>query len=105
MSVGATWLLVPSYGIIGAAWAKVVAYLISAIMLYIFAQRVYPMKYEWGKVMSLIGLAALTYWIGTTSAVANVQPSARIILTISYALAVLALLGKGLRNILPMQRR
>ena len=105
VSVGATWLLVPSYGIIGAAWAKVVAYLISAIMLYIFAQRVYPMKYEWGKVGSLIGLAALTYWIGTTSAVANVQPSARIILTISYALAVLALLGKGLRNILPMQRR
>jgi O-antigen/teichoic acid export membrane protein len=105
VSVGATWLLVPSYGIIGAAWAKVVAYLISAIMLYIFAQRVYPMKYEWRKVMSLIGLAALTYWIGTTSAVANVQPSARIILTISYALAVLALLGKGLRNILPMQRR
>jgi O-antigen/teichoic acid export membrane protein len=105
VSVGATWLLVPSYGIIGAAWAKVVAYFISAIMLYIFAQRVYPMKYEWRKVMSLIGLAALTYWIGTTSAVANVQPSARIILTISYALAVLALLGKGLRNILPMQRR
>lgn len=105
VSVVATWFLVPSYGIIGAAWAKVVAYLISAIMLYVFAQRVYPMKYEWGKVSSLIGLVVLTYWIGTTSATVNVQPFARIILTISYAVAVFVLLGKGLRTILPMQRR
>ena len=105
VSVVATWLLVPSYGIIGAAWAKVVAYLISAIMLYIFVQRIYPMKYEWGKVISLIGLTMLTYWIGTTSATANVQSLVRIILTISYTVVVFALLGKGIRNILPMQRR
>jgi O-antigen/teichoic acid export membrane protein len=63
VSVGATWLLVPSYGIIGAAWAKVVAYLISAIMLYIFAQRVYPMKYEWRKVLAIILLCAAV-WFG-----------------------------------------
>ncbi len=105
VSVVATWLLVPTYGIIGAAWAKVVAYLISAIMLYVFAQRIYPMKYEWGKVISLIGLTMLTYWIGTTSATANVQSLVRIILTISYTVVVFALLGKGIRNILPMQRR
>jgi len=65
VSVVATWLLVPSYGIIGAAWAKVAAYLMSAIVLYVFAQRVYPMKYEWGKVGGIVAICSLTYLFGT----------------------------------------
>jgi O-antigen/teichoic acid export membrane protein len=64
ISVAATWMLVPVYGIEGAAWAKVVAYLVSAVILYVFVQRIYPMKYEWGKVLAIILLCALV-WFGT----------------------------------------
>jgi O-antigen/teichoic acid export membrane protein len=64
ISVAATWLLVPIYGLEGAAWAKVVAYLVSAIILYVFVQRIYPMKYEWGKVLAII-LLCTAVWFGT----------------------------------------
>lgn len=60
VSVVATWLLVPSYGIIGAAWAKVLAYVVSAVILYVVSQRFYPVSYEWSKVLSLVcGTATL----------------------------------------------
>jgi O-antigen/teichoic acid export membrane protein len=63
ISVAATWVLVPIYGLEGAAWAKVVAYLVSAVILYVFVQRIYPMKYEWGKVLAIILLCA-AIWFG-----------------------------------------
>ncbi|MCX6140791.1 MAG: lipopolysaccharide biosynthesis protein [Candidatus Kapabacteria bacterium] len=46
VSVAATWFLVPQYGIMGAAWAKVAAYVASAVILYIALRRVYPMPYD-----------------------------------------------------------
>lgn len=64
ISVAATWLLVPIYGLEGAAWAKVVAYLVSAVILYVFVQRIYPIKYEWSKVLAIILLCAAV-WFGT----------------------------------------
>jgi O-antigen/teichoic acid export membrane protein len=63
ISVAATWILVPIYGLEGAAWAKVVAYLTSAVILYVFVQRIYPMEYEWGKVLAIIALCAVV-WVG-----------------------------------------
>jgi len=63
ISVVATWILVPIYGLEGAAWAKVVAYLVSAVILYVFVQRIYPMKYEWGKVLAII-LLCTAVWFG-----------------------------------------
>ena len=64
ISVVATWLMVPSYGMEGAAWAKVAAYLVSAVMLYVFVQRIYPVKYEWGKVLWILMLCGIV-WFGT----------------------------------------
>lgn len=63
ISVAATWLLVPPFGIMGAAWAKVFAYVVSAAMLYVFSQRVYPVRYEWSKVALLVGSSAIAYLV------------------------------------------
>lgn len=68
VSVVATLLLVPIYGLEGAAWAKVLAYLVSAVILYVFVQRIYPMKYEWSKVLAIILLCAAV-WFGVGYAV------------------------------------
>lgn len=61
ISVAATWLLVPPFGIMGAAWAKVFAYVVSAVMLYVFSQRVYPVRYEWSKVAMLVVASGVLY--------------------------------------------
>ena len=61
VSVAATWLLVPSFGIMGAAWAKVLAYVVSAILLYGFSQKVYPIRYDWKRVGTLVGASGLFF--------------------------------------------
>ncbi len=61
ISVAATWILVPPFGIMGAAWAKVFAYVVSAVMLYVFSQRIYPVRYEWSKVAMLVVASGVLY--------------------------------------------
>ena len=53
-------LLVPQIGIAGGAWGTVFAYLIMAVILYIFIRRYYPVPYEWGRVgLIMVGLLGL----------------------------------------------
>ncbi|HEV8537452.1 MAG TPA: polysaccharide biosynthesis C-terminal domain-containing protein [Bacteroidota bacterium] len=53
VNVAANYLLIPSLGIVGAAWATLFAYLVMAIALYLTAQRVYPVAYEFGRLMKI----------------------------------------------------
>jgi len=99
VSVVATWLLVPSYGIIGAAWAKVAAYLMSAIVLYMFAQRVYPMKYEWGKVGGIVAICSLTYLFGTQWYVGEFGIIVRCTAALVYTAAVAGIMNKGFSDV------
>jgi len=99
VSVVATWLLVPSYGIIGAAWAKVAAYLMSAIVLYVFAQRVYPMKYEWGKVGGIVAICSLTYLFGTQWYVGEFGIIVRCTAALVYTAAVAGIMNKGFSDV------
>jgi len=99
VSVVATWLLVPSHGIIGAAWAKVAAYLMSAIVLYVFAQRVYPMKYEWGKVGGIVAICSLTYLFGTQWYVGEFGIIVRCTAALVYTAAVAGIMNKGFSDV------
>ncbi|OGU57775.1 MAG: hypothetical protein A2X64_05800 [Ignavibacteria bacterium GWF2_33_9] len=47
-------LVIPKYTYFGAAWATFAAYLIEAVVIYYFAMKIYPIKYEWGKVFKII---------------------------------------------------
>jgi O-antigen/teichoic acid export membrane protein len=54
------FLLIPPYGIVGAAWANGAAYGVQAGLGYAFSQRFYPIAYEWGRIVRvcLAGIAA-----------------------------------------------
>ncbi|MBI2793917.1 MAG: oligosaccharide flippase family protein [Ignavibacteria bacterium] len=56
LNIAATFLLVPRIDYVGAAWAKVVAYIGSVLVLFYFAQRIYPIKYNFKHV----GIAVVT---------------------------------------------
>ncbi|HEY6170656.1 MAG TPA: oligosaccharide flippase family protein, partial [Candidatus Kapabacteria bacterium] len=46
-------ILIPVVGIMGAAYATLLAYMVMAYLLYKESQKVYPIKYEWGRVIEL----------------------------------------------------
>jgi O-antigen/teichoic acid export membrane protein len=60
-SVTANFVLVPRFGIVGAAEANALAYLALAGVSYAFSQRVYPMHYEWGRLMKVAAAAVASY--------------------------------------------
>ncbi|MEN9282261.1 MAG: hypothetical protein RL594_1196 [Bacteroidota bacterium] len=96
VSVTATWFLIPPFGIMGAAWAKVLAYAVSVIMLYGIVQRVYPMRYEWRKVLTLIFATALLFVAGTQIPVSDSSAIAlRGVAVVIYAILALVLLRGG----------
>jgi O-antigen/teichoic acid export membrane protein len=51
------FLLVPRFGMIGAAWANAVAYAVQAILAFRFAQRFYPVQYETRRLATVTGAA------------------------------------------------
>jgi O-antigen/teichoic acid export membrane protein len=58
--------LVPSLGIVGAGLALVASYLVVLGLMYVFTQRLFPVPYEWGRLLrvtltvaALVGIAEL----------------------------------------------
>jgi O-antigen/teichoic acid export membrane protein len=52
-------ILVPPYGIVGAAVALVASYLVVLVLMYVFTQRLFPVPYEWGRLALIFGAAAV----------------------------------------------
>ncbi len=65
-------LLIPVIGMMGAAWARFVAYFIMAVLLYAVNKRLYPVKYEWLRLFKLCLLTAVIFFIGTSATVQSV---------------------------------
>jgi O-antigen/teichoic acid export membrane protein len=61
VNVALNFALVPSYGILGAAWANGAAYAIQAAIAFRFSQRFYPIVYERGRIARAVGAALLAY--------------------------------------------
>ena len=47
------FLLIPYFGMLGAAWAKVISYITLAYLLYIKSNPLYPIQYEWGRILKI----------------------------------------------------
>lgn len=60
-SVALNVLLIPRYGIFGAAWANAAAYATQAAIAFRFSRRFYPIDYEWGRLARVAGAALLAY--------------------------------------------
>ncbi len=66
VNVALNLLLVPQLEIVGAALALVASYLVVLGLMYVFTQRLFPVSYEWGRLLrvvatvaALVGLAEL----------------------------------------------
>jgi O-antigen/teichoic acid export membrane protein len=88
VNVALNLLLIPPYGMIGAAIATVAAYSTMAVGMAWWSQRIYPVPYQWRRVgtaaLSAVGLAACGKLVGGGLPVAFA-------LIVAYPLALLAL--------------
>lgn len=57
-------LLIPEFGGIGAATATVIAFLVRFVWVDVASRKHFDMELQWGKVVALLGLAVLLYFIG-----------------------------------------
>jgi O-antigen/teichoic acid export membrane protein len=57
LNIGLNFLLIPTLGMMGAAWATVIAYVVMITTTLIVSQRVYPIPYEWNRILKVLGVA------------------------------------------------
>lgn len=57
-------LLIPRFGMIGAAWSNSLAYGALALTGYALSQKWYPMTYEWGRLARIVAAGGLALAVG-----------------------------------------
>ncbi|MFL5898173.1 MAG: lipopolysaccharide biosynthesis protein [Solirubrobacterales bacterium] len=91
-NVALNLLLVPAMGITGAGLALVASYLVVLGLMYVFTQRLFPVPYEWGRllrvVLAVAGLVGLAELAVPTSGAAGLL--LRAALFAAYPLALFA---------------
>jgi len=65
-NVALNFLLIPHYGIVGAAWANAAAYGTQAALGFRFSQRFYRIDYEWGRLARVAAIAIVAATIART---------------------------------------
>jgi O-antigen/teichoic acid export membrane protein len=59
--VAANFLLIPPFGLMGAAWATLASYMLMAGMMYVIVHRIYPVGYEFWRLLKIVFAAAIVY--------------------------------------------
>ena len=59
--VAANFLLIPPFGLMGAAWSTLLSYVVMAGMMYVIVQRVYPVVYEIPRLVKIALTAASVF--------------------------------------------
>jgi len=87
-------LLIPPYGMLGAAWATLIAFMLQTVILVTVALGYYPIPYQWGRFAQLLGSAGALYCIGmlVTPASLPLAIATKVLVVLSFP-AVLWLVG------------
>ena len=89
LNVALNLILIPPYGMMGAAIATVAAYALMFVLMTWYAQRVFPVPYQWRRVATAVVAALVLLLAGKLLDVGFVPA---LLLALAYPLA-LAVLG------------
>jgi O-antigen/teichoic acid export membrane protein len=96
-AVALNFVLIPRFGMIGAAWSNAAAYGVLAVSGFGWSQAVYPIRYEWARLGRIAVAGVLAAWAGSVIVHPGIWPLWGILLRGSTVVAVflgtLALLG------------
>lgn len=103
-NIGLNLLLIPRFGMMGAAYATAVGFIVFVIFTYVVSMRLYPVPYEYGKILICIGGAVLLFFISTLIRIGGIPyVLSRVGLAACYA-GVLRLAGFTMRAELELVR-
>ncbi|MEW6729734.1 MAG: oligosaccharide flippase family protein [Acidobacteriota bacterium] len=54
INIGLNFLLIPSFGMMGAAVATVISYIMMCAIRFFIAQHLLPISYEWGRILKIV---------------------------------------------------
>jgi len=75
VNVGSNVLLIPRFGILGPAYANVLSYAVLAGVAMAFSERLYPVRYEWRRLLRLV-LAAIVACLTAMFAIPFIRAAA-----------------------------
>jgi O-antigen/teichoic acid export membrane protein len=87
VNVGLNFWLVPAYGMVGAAISTLAAYVVLFVGMTLYAQSVYPVAYQWRRVLTCVG-AGVALTLAARVPGLPLLPSA--LLVLAYPLVLLA---------------
>jgi O-antigen/teichoic acid export membrane protein len=89
VNIGLNFWLIPRWGMVGASISTAAAYVVLFVGMMLYAQRVYPVPYQWRRIVTCVGVG-----VGLTVAAraAHLPLAPSFMLVLAYPLA-LALLG------------
>lgn len=64
VNIGLNVLLLPIWGIVGAAVSLCVSYLVVVGLMYLFTQRLFPVPYEWVRLLRILAVAGALIAVG-----------------------------------------
>ena len=64
LNIALVFTLIPRFGVMGAAWAAILAAVYGVSASFVLSQRVYPIQYEYGRLLKTAGAALTVGWIG-----------------------------------------
>jgi O-antigen/teichoic acid export membrane protein len=108
VNVGFNFWLIPRWGMVGASISQVISYFALFVGMTMYAQRVYPVPYQWRRVMTCIGVAAA---LSIAARAAHLPLALSFLLVLAYPFALAALgfylpaerqrLGRAFRAAIP----
>jgi O-antigen/teichoic acid export membrane protein len=88
VNIGLNFWLIPRWGMVGASISTAAAYVALFVGMTLYAQHVYPVRYQWRRVLTCIG-AAVGLTIAARAAHLPLAPSFLLVLAYPFALAAL----------------
>jgi O-antigen/teichoic acid export membrane protein len=87
LNIGLNFWLIPEYGMVGAAVSTLAAYVALFVGMTMYAQRVYPVAYQWRRVLTAVGLAV---GLNVAARAAGLSLAPSLLLVAVYPLALAA---------------
>ena len=93
VNIALNFALIPTYGMMGAAVATLIAYAFMVWFRWYMSTKYHPVAYEWGRIVLLLGVAAVMYTGIVLIPIANpyVSFGVRFALAATYPLVLLPL--------------
>jgi O-antigen/teichoic acid export membrane protein len=111
-SLMANWLLIPRYGVQGAAWANTIAYATLSGVTVGFSQHLYPIRYEWSRLLRIASAGIASYVVASVAVPTMRHPLAgllmrgpTVIVVYGIVLAVTGFFHEGEMQVLDDLRR